>query len=230
MNQYAKKSERFMIAYRVIFDRLAEIYKSCGRIPESEETYPQGLYHGVTKIQWSREWEYAWAIIESKAVIGLNVVDMGCGASPLPILLAECGCQVVGIDNSTYDKYKTHNERRLWGFHKLSNLVDYRNEDIIKTTIENEWAHIIYCIGVMEHLKPEEIELMKKEFNRILVPGGYVVITRDFDTGTELKEADLQWEGFKLVGNTSFDKTDILNYGCEVFGWIQRKEKDEIKV
>jgi len=224
MNQYARKSERYMLSYKIIYDRLAEIYKSHGRIPESEETFPQGLYHGVSKIQWSREWEYAWAITESRVVVGLNVVDMGCGASPLPILLAENGCQVIGIDNSTYDEYKVHNEKRLWGHHKLSNLVDYRNENLTKTTIEDEWAHIVYCIGVIEHLKPEEIEDMKKEFRRVLVPGGYLVITEDFETGRKITTKDLTWEGFKLVGNTSFDRTDILNMGCDVFGWIQKKE------
>lgn len=229
MNKYAKKSERYMLSYRIIYDRCAEIYKRCGRIPESEETYPQGLYHGITKIQWSREWEYAWAITESKVVVGLNVVDMGCGASPLPILLAEEGCSVIGIDNSTYDGYEEHNKKRLWGFHNLSNIVDYRNESLTKTTIKDNWAHIIFCIGVIEHLKPEEVIEMKKEFNRVLAPGGYVVITQDFETGKEIKPQDITWEGFKLVGDTNFDRTDILNVGCDVFGWIQKKEIKEKK-
>lgn len=51
-----------------------------------------------TKIFWSRDWEYPWAIINSEVKSEESVLDCGCGGSPLPFFLAQYGCKVYAID------------------------------------------------------------------------------------------------------------------------------------
>ena len=55
-----------------------------------------------TKVHWSRDWEYPWAVINSDVKSGERVLDCGCGGSPLLLLLSESGCDAHGVDPEVF--------------------------------------------------------------------------------------------------------------------------------
>ena len=232
MNKHANYTDRDTTEYQLLFNELADIYDACGRIPESAETAPgAGLFDYTTRIQWSREWEYPWCLLVSRPKPGMNIVDLGCGASPLPIFLAKKGCNVVGIDNNSFDGGKAHSEVRLWGLHpEMSDEVTYLDEDMTKTSLDDRWADIIYCVGVIEHMRPDEVDVLKEEVCRILADDGLVVITMDFHKGKEITCDMLEWPGFELVGDTELAAPDdmLTMRNVKVFGWVMTKRKDII--
>jgi ubiquinone/menaquinone biosynthesis C-methylase UbiE len=60
-----------------------------------------------TKIHWSRDWEYPWAITFSEVKAGDKVLDCGCGGSPLLPFLAQYGCIAYGVDPYLFKKFST---------------------------------------------------------------------------------------------------------------------------
>lgn len=57
-----------------------------------------------TRIHWSRDWEYPWAILSSNVKAGERVLDCGCGGSPFLPFLAYNGCIAYGIDPNIYNQ------------------------------------------------------------------------------------------------------------------------------
>ena len=225
MNSYANHKQKNSIAYKILFDIFADIYEECGRLPESADVAPYGKYDGITRIQWSREWEYPWCLIESNVAPGMNVVDLGCGASPLPILLAKWGCTSVGIDNDSYDSNKQDNSQRLWGLHPdLERDVDWKFESITETSLPDKWADRLYCIGVIEHMHRDEVEALRKEALRIMADDGEFLITMDFNPG-EQPSKYIEWEGFEVVGECDFSEEGMMeSRGTKVYGWKLKKK------
>ena len=51
-----------------------------------------------TRIKYSRDWEYPWALVQSEVRGGERVLDCGAGYSPLIFIWAELGAQVYAVD------------------------------------------------------------------------------------------------------------------------------------
>ena len=154
-------------------------------------------------IQQTREWEYPFVILESKLKPDMTVIDIGAGASPLPLLLGIFGCKVDCIDNDSYDNNKEYNIGKLWGYHPVfeTDNVKYHKIDAEQENIYKKLGKqydVVMSIGVIEHLKNPKV--VKAQFQELVKPGGLVVIT--YDVPIDLSKADR------------------LDYPCNVIGEV----------
>lgn len=157
---------------------------------------------------WSRRWEYPWAVM--MAELGqepLSILDVGGGGSPLAPYLAKNRHRCCVIDPSM-DKglsYSVNRKKgiyknmrslffniilgiarvnRLWGMPAVGdkNPVNYYPYSATNIEFPDNSFDRVFCLSVMEHIPIEMWGNCMKEFQRVLRPGGRLVITLDMST------------------------------------------------
>ena len=157
---------------------------------------------------WSRSWEYPWAILASEFKDNsYKILDVGGGGSPFAKYLSEFGYESIVCDpslnhslNSVINRNKGiyRNIRslifqlvlRLTGIRKQwgkpsKNKNDsvfyypYSAEDI---QFPNNYFDRVFCLSTMEHIPVENWNQCMNEFERVLKPGGRLIITIDMGT------------------------------------------------
>ncbi len=141
---------------------------------------------------WSRPYEYLWAskFLEKDS----KVLDVACGL-PHPFRFV-CE-QVTGnayacdLDGNISDINQTINAIRYHHGDQAAqvfkdNLEDYKaifdrsfQSDIKNINAESDSYDVVFCISVLEHLDPLDIETSLCEMSRVLKPSGSIVITLD---------------------------------------------------
>ena len=107
-NKFLKFDDYKLVSYQCIKKELEYIYVKV--LKKTSQGYgSKALYK--SKIHWSRDWEYPWAVISSEIKSGEKVLDCGCGGSPLLPFLSKYGCEVYGIDP---DIFKFSNLRKYY--------------------------------------------------------------------------------------------------------------------
>ena len=99
-----------------------------------------------------------------------RLLDVGYGGGTFMPSLAKLSKKLYGID--LHSKMNIVN-KILSKEHIHANLT---KDSIFKTKFRSEFFDKIVCISVMEHFRDKELDRACKEFNRLLVPGGVVVI------------------------------------------------------
>jgi len=157
----ANKIDTFSDNYKKLFKQFVDIYTEMKRVPE-----PGSL------IQVTREWEYPFAILNSMPKVGDVCLDLGGGASPLPLYLARKGCNITVIDIDSYDNNHSYNDNKLWGYHPqfTETNLSYIKSDFLVYDFGNKKYDKIYCIGVIEHLKEEEQIRIYNEITEVRSP------------------------------------------------------------
>jgi SAM-dependent methyltransferase len=157
---------------------------------------------------WSRAWEYPWAIqagdLPRRPV---RTLDVGGGGSPFAIYLAQLGHESVVVDpsldqgissvfdpkRSLYRNIRSLTKRILFnvaGIHSVWGLPDegvrtgVRYFPMMADRLEFPDHHFdrVFCLSVMEHIPHEFWAGCAREFERVLKPGGRLVITLDMET------------------------------------------------
>jgi ubiquinone/menaquinone biosynthesis C-methylase UbiE len=157
---------------------------------------------------WSRAWEYPWAILVSEIKgPSLRILDVGGGGSPFAIYLDQHGHEATVIDPSLDQGLKaTLNRnkgiyrniksfifqlvlkitgvRRVWGKQSRSkkNSVRYYPYSAEDIRIPSKYFDRVFCLSVMEHIPVKLWDQCIKEFERVLKPGGRLIITLDMST------------------------------------------------
>jgi len=154
---------------------------------------------------WSRAWEYPWAVLA--ADLGARPVaalDVGGGGSPFALYLAardhESHVADPSLDQGTsfvFDKQKNlyRNVRslakrlifRAAGIHSLWGLprkdgrrpVQYQACPADRLDFPDRRFDRVFCLSVMEHIPRAAWKGCMREFERVLRPGGRLVITLD---------------------------------------------------
>lgn len=178
---------------------------------------------------WSRVWEYPFAILNSDIYTGLKVLDAGCGGSPLLSYFLKYGCETYGID--------LVNCRVRPGLH-------FRKADIRKLPFPQDFFDRISCISVLEHIwkVPERVAdnpmTAINELLRVLEPGGLLTITLDINVGKwnflfRQRDFDLQigkplgFESGPIPEDVLKSETSKSGRACgpglRVFGFVLRK-------
>jgi len=146
-----------------------------------------------------RQWEYPWAIINGFA--DGDVIDIGSGYRPFSFLLQE-DHHVTCVDNNT-DVVQAC----------IDNGIAAVAADLTNIPLSKEYADVIYCISVIEHLKDiDQVNDALREMRRLIKPGGRIILTVDLTNMTREAFSDL------IV-----DRKDALREtvnGNEVFGVI----------
>ena len=165
-----------------VFDDPAysDAFEECARAQESflaaEDAFRSPAYPWERDAlrQWSRCWEYPYALTQLRARPPGEVVDFGSGVTFFPFALARAGWTVTCVDN---DPLVIHD----LGLASTALATPLR-------PLLNAGPHIpladascdaVYSISVLEHL-PDPLPVIA-EAARILRPGGVFVLTLDVD-------------------------------------------------
>lgn len=114
---------------------------------------------------WSRRYEYPFALEGVKKTD--VVLDAACGdIHPLKLALGDI-CKTHACDIMTPPP---------------SNKYEFTWANIGAMPYKDKTFTKVFCISVLEHLPLDEIELVAKEFKRVLKPKGKLILTVDFPT------------------------------------------------
>jgi SAM-dependent methyltransferase len=116
----------------------------------------------------SRQWEYPWALESARLGLNSRVLDVGCGASILPVYLDRLGHRVVACDiDLDWD---------LVG----ETPIPYLKADLTALPLESGQFEAVFCLSVIEHLARDQVTAALGELQRVLRPGGRLLLTTDF--------------------------------------------------
>ena len=150
-------------------------------------------------LNWSRRFEYAWAILNANLHVNEQVLDAGAGDGSLQLFLARhCITENMDIDTRLMDNMRQLTQGK--GFQ-----LAFREASIEKMPYPDGAFDKVFCISVLEHMKPPHLGHVK-ELIRVVKPGGSLLITMDvvqekndyFQTGYREAEEICNWLGAKI--------------------------------
>ncbi len=155
---------------------------------------------------FSRAWEYPWAIHVANLTKRCRFVDVGGGGSPFADYLAKQGHDSYVIDPSLDQGISLFIDRNKRVFQNIRSfifgfafyLLKVNRKCGIKTAVRNtdvkyfpqgadsidfqdNYFDRVFCLSVMEHIPQEDWKKCIQEFERVLKPGGRLIITLDMD-------------------------------------------------
>jgi ubiquinone/menaquinone biosynthesis C-methylase UbiE len=106
--------------------------------------------------------------------VGARVLDIGCGAGLVTVALSRQGHSVDAMDaaSAMLEMTRTHAVRHRVGDRVRLHLGDVHSLNFAANTFD-----IVIALGVLPWLHSEEVAL--HEMNRVLKPGGYLLVTAD---------------------------------------------------
>ena len=188
----------------------------------------------VSYNNWSRAWEYPWAItVSSLCDSSLRTLDVGGGNSPFSEYLSNFGHESYVIDSSLDQGvssiiskgkgiYKNFQSlfffflakfacvNVMWGLpswkHKSS--VHYYSYSATDIKFPDNYFDRVFCLSVMEHIPEYLWKRCIGEFERVLKSGGRLVIT--LDMGPEQAYAKqynrlVDFCSLELIGNPDYE-------------------------
>ncbi len=98
-----------------------------------------------------------------------KIVDLGCGGGYVTEeIYSRIKCSIIGVDFSGEAIKLCEN--------RLGHLpIKFIKSNVCNTNIQNEYADLVICCGIIEHIK--EPEKLFNEIYRILKPNGYIFVT-----------------------------------------------------
>lgn len=124
----------------------------------------------ISYLHLGKRWEYPWALERAGLAPGSRVLDVGCGDSIFPVYLASLGHSVTAVDL----EFTTN----LGELHALA--TEYVRADMTALPMEDEEFDAVFCISVIEHLPEAQVPLAMREMQRVLKPGGRLLLTTDY--------------------------------------------------
>jgi 2-polyprenyl-3-methyl-5-hydroxy-6-metoxy-1,4-benzoquinol methylase len=164
------------------YSRLRAKFDAFYRDAMGGDPHPYGAKHPERIVtHWSREWEYPWAVLNARLAPGMTAVDLGCGGSPLlPYLARENEVRGTGVDLVFKSTTKRHNLR---GFitdpATLYPEIEWKLESMTALSLADASQDRVFCISVLEHVKPDIAKETMREIVRVLKPGGLALFTTD---------------------------------------------------
>ena len=162
---------------------------------------------------WSRPYEYAWALEQAHGM--KRIADMGCGWMGRPLrdgLVLTCD-YVYAVDA----------DPRLL---QLANLYPERMALVVgdftrgpMMTIGQAELDGIFCVSVLEDLRPEKLTVALETFEYHLKSGGRIAVTFDVLTDKQVVYPGLEVEAFEIamrdaglwyIGDVDYSQRDDL--------------------
>ena len=101
----------------------------------------------------------------------MKVLDFGCGRGEMAYQAAKRGADVLGVDYSKSSIKLCHKLPK-----KVKGKLKFQLIGTPKIDLPDDSVDLIYFIDVIEHLYPKEVDVVLKEFLRVLKSGGKVVM------------------------------------------------------
>jgi ubiquinone/menaquinone biosynthesis C-methylase UbiE len=158
------------------------------------------------------------------------VLDLGTGRGLWPFTMVELGHKVIGLD---YIKHVVNiNNQEAKARHMEGKLV-FVDGDALDIPLTDASIDAITDFGLLHHLHPEDWQTYKNEIDRVLKPGGHVLLST-------LSKQTQKFFDFSPVSSTdaSFEKFGVFYYFFkneqikEIFGHdfeIIAQETEQIK-
>ena len=134
------------------------------------------------RAHWSRVYEFPWAYgaiqAYSRAPTGQrDVLESGCGVTPLPFWLAGEGFRVTGIDldGSCEAKWRATDVP----CRPDTSMMIFERGDMLELPRSDASFDLVYSISAIEHTSDPFQAVV--EMLRVLKPGGHLVLTLDTD-------------------------------------------------
>jgi len=105
---------------------------------------------------------------------GMRMLDVGSGRGELCIHAASKGAEAVGIDYSAA-AINLANEAKKKLPKKIQSLLQFNKVAVTKIDFPADYFDIVVCVEVLEHLYPEEIELMLEKVFGSMKPGAIAI-------------------------------------------------------
>jgi SAM-dependent methyltransferase len=160
----------------------------------------------------SKQWEYPWALENAALEPASHVLDAGCGESIFPAYLVRrghhvCACDIK-LDWRTVDAV----------------AAGYVEANLLDLPFEDGQFDAVFCISVIEHLRRDQMSDVLWELNRVLRPGGRLLLTTDLCEDHRAPMSYRGPDGTYPVNWSVFDRElltqIILNHkGFAATGW-----------
>lgn len=112
---------------------------------------------------------YPFALAQIKK--GMRVLDFGCGRGELTWRAAKLGASAVGMDYSGDAIKLTKRLPKIKG-----GRLQFVHNTTLKLDLASDSMDRIFFIDVLEHLYPQQLQILLKEFHRVLKHGGRVIL------------------------------------------------------
>jgi len=196
-NKYIEIDDLNTIQFKIILDDIHNFLKVPKRKKVSVERCRGNSIIEQAVFESYKHWDVPWAISNANLKKNIKVLDCGSGRGVLQFYLASKGIDVYSIDIS-------HNRSKF--FKKIKNLlkkiginykldpyivhkklnrrynvnVRFNQESAARMSFQDNFFDRIFCISVIEHMNDITIEKSIKEMDRVLKPGGLLLLTFDF--------------------------------------------------
>ena len=136
----------------------------------------------------SRALEYPWVVEKLQALPArANILDIGAGVSPVPIVMSRRGLRVTSLDNHPLVRsVGKRSEWNEWGFldyRQIGVQLNSAHTDVLEFAPLSRFA-AIYSISVIEHMPRKLWERTLELTAQWLEPGGLLLLTIDLISGT----------------------------------------------
>lgn len=106
---------------------------------------------------------------------GMRLLDIACGRGEVSAIAAQAGAEAVGIDFSAASlDYAAR--LRLAHAGKFRGSMTLARADACRLPFADGSFERITLLDIIEHLVPSQLEMMFREVQRLLAPGGYAVM------------------------------------------------------
>ncbi|MGH8600636.1 MAG: class I SAM-dependent methyltransferase, partial [Burkholderiales bacterium] len=106
---------------------------------------------------------------------GMHLLDIACGRGEVPALASRAGAEAVGIDYSDASIAFAAKVRHLL---REARMPDFSliQGDACALPFDDESFDRVSMLDIVEHLVPQQLELMFREVRRILRPDGFAIV------------------------------------------------------
>jgi SAM-dependent methyltransferase len=135
---------------------------------------------------WTRAFEYPWCFYTIDPRPGMNLVELGAGASGLQFVLSQEQVEVTSVDPLVAPEGV--NSVHRWSFsasdfEKLNAVfgtnIRFINDHLQNAKLPAESFDAVLSVSVIEHIPPDVLPGLMREIARILKPSGRFVATVD---------------------------------------------------
>jgi len=139
-----------------------------------------------------------------------TVLDWGCGAGRHVVNLAQEGFEVTGIDRSPTAIKIAENWLKDEGLNAVLQVAEPESIPADSESADSESYDAVISLFAIEHGTPEEIIRTLTEIHRVLVPGGFLMVT--LSSGEDSMKISSEALDMGMVAPTSGPEQGIPHY------------------